>query len=171
MVYHSSSGIAFDNAIVRHIRRNHGVAIGMTTAEEIKIQIGCVYPRQEDSAMQVKGRDIKSGMPREITVTSSELFTPLSTAARHIADEVLSVLETTSPELVSDIAENGITLTGGGSLIWGMGMLLTERTGIPCSLSDDAESCVAYGCGKSLAWINHMQEGPINIARRRLMRG
>ena len=166
-----TAGIAFDNAIVRHIRRNHGVAIGMTTAEEIKIQIGCVYPRQEDSAMQVKGRDIKSGMPREITVTSSELFTPLSTAARHIADEVLSVLETTSPELVSDIAENGITLTGGGSLIWGMGMLLTERTGIPCSLSDDAESCVAYGCGKSLAWINHMQEGPINIARRRLMRG
>ena len=166
-----TAGIAFDNAIVRHIRRNHGVAIGMTTAEEIKIQIGCVYPRQEDSAMQVKGRDIKSGMPREITVTSSELFTPLSTAARHIADEVLSVLETTSPELVSDIAKNGITLTGGGSLIWGMGMLLTERTGIPCSLSDDAESCVAYGCGKSLAWINHMQEGPINIARKRLMRG
>ena len=166
-----TAGIAFDNAIVRHIRRNHGVAIGMTTAEEIKIQIGCVYPRQEDSAMQVKGRDIKSGMPREITVTSSELFTPLSTAARHIADEVLSVLETTSPELVSDIAENGITLTGGGSLIWGMRMLLTERTGIPCSLSDDAESCVAYGCGKSLAWINHMQEGPINIARRRLMKG
>jgi len=91
--------------------------------------------------------------------------------ARQIADEVLSVLEETSPELVSDIAENGITLTGGGSQIWGMDKLLTERTGIACTLADDADSCVAYGCGKSLAWINHMQEGPINIARKRIMRG
>ena len=89
---------------------------------------------------------------------------------RMIADEVLSVLEDTSPELVGDIAQNGITLTGGGSQIWGMDMLLTERTGIQCSLADDPESCVALGCGKSLGWINHMQEGPINIARKRLMR-
>ncbi len=164
------AGIAFDDAIAKYVRRKHGVVIGMTTAEDLKIQIGCVYPRHEDASMVIKGRDAKTGMPRELELTSSELFEPLSRISRHIADEVLSVLEDTSPELVSDIAENGITLTGGGSQIWGMDMLLTERTGIQCTLADDPASCVVYGCGKSLSWINHMQEGPINIARRRLMR-
>ncbi len=121
--------------------------------------------------MIVKGRDAKGGMPREVEVYASELLEPLSRMGRMITDEVLSVLEDTSPELVGDISGNGITLTGGGSQIWGMDLLLTERTGIRCTLADDPDSCVAYGCGKSLAWINHMQEGPINIARRRIMRG
>ena len=165
------AGIAFDESIARFIRRKYGVVIGMATAEDVKIRIGSVYPRNEDITMLVKGRDAKGGMPREIEVTSSELLEPLMRLGRMIADEVLSVLEDTSPELVGDIAQNGITLTGGGSQIWGMDMLLTERTGIQCSLADDPESCVALGCGKSLGWINHMQEGPINIARKRLMRG
>lgn len=164
------AGDAFDESIARHIRRKHGVVIGEVTAEDIKMQIGCVYPRTQDVSMLVKGRDAKTGMPRELTVLSSEIFEVLRRPARQIADEVLSVLEETSPELVGDIAENGITLTGGGSLIWGMDLLLQERTGIQCSIADDPESCVAYGCGKSLAWMNHMQEGPINIARKRLMR-
>jgi len=120
--------------------------------------------------MTVKGRDAKTGMPREITLLSSEIYEVLRRPARQIADEVLSVLEETSPELVSDISETGITLTGGASQIWGMDQLLTERTGIHCVVADDPDSCVAYGCGKSLSWINHMQEGPINIARRRIMR-
>ena len=164
------AGIAFDEAIIRHVRRKHGVVIGQVTAEDIKIQIGCVYPRQEDISMIVKGRDAKTGMPRELNLLSSEIFEVLRRPARQIVEEVLSVLEDTSPELVADIAENGITLTGGGSQIFGMDKLLTERTGIICTLADDADSCVAYGCGKSLSWINHMQEGPINIARRRIMR-
>jgi len=164
------AGIAFDEAIIRHIRRKHGVVIGQVTAEDIKIQIGCVYPRQEDISMIVKGRDAKTGMPRELNLLSSEIFEVLRRPARQIVEEVLSVLEDTSPELVADIAENGITLTGGGSQISGMDKLLTERTGIICTLADDADSCVAYGCGKSLSWINHMQEGPINIARKRIMR-
>jgi rod shape-determining protein MreB len=109
-------------------------------------------------------------MPREVELVSSELLEPLMRMARMIADEVLSVLEDSSPELVGDIAQNGITLTGGGCQIWGMDLLLSERTGIVCTMADDPDSCVAYGCGKSLAWINHMQEGPINIARRRAMR-
>ena len=164
------AGDAFDEAIARYVRRKHGVVIGQVTAEEIKIRIGCVYPRPEDISMLVKGRDTKTGMPRELTLLSSEIFEVLRRPARQIADEVLSVLEETSPELVGDISANGITLTGGGSQIWGMGSLLTERTGVPCTIADDPDSCVAYGCGKSLAWINHMQEGPINIARKRLMR-
>ena len=164
------AGDAFDEAIARYVRRRHGVVIGQVTAEEIKIRIGCVYPRPEDISMLVKGRDTKTGMPRELTLLSSEIFEVLRRPARQIADEVLSVLEETSPELVGDISANGITLTGGGSQIWGMASLLSERTGVPCSLADDPDSCVAYGCGKSLSWINHMQEGPINIARKRLMR-
>lgn len=165
------AGDAFDEAIARYIRRTHGVVIGQATAEDVKIQIGCVYPRQEDLSMLVKGRDAKTGLPRELTILSSELYNKvLSRLGRQIADEVISVLEDTSPELVGDIAETGITLTGGGSQIAGMDMLLTERTGISCTIADDPASCVAYGCGKSLAWINHMQEGPINIARKRMMK-
>ena len=165
------AGDAFDEAIARYVRRRHGVVIGQVTAEEIKIRIGCVYPRPEDISMLVKGRDTKTGMPRELTLLSSEIFEVLRRPARQIADEVLSVLEETSPELVGDISANGITLTGGGSQIYGMAALLTERTGIRCTLADDPDSCVAYGCGKSLSWMNHMTEGTINIARKRLMRG
>ncbi len=164
------AGDAFDEAIARHIRRKHGMVIGQVTAEEIKIQIGCVYPRPEDVSMSVKGRDVKTGRPREVLLYSSEALEILRRPARQIADEVLHVLEETSPELVGDIAQNGITLTGGGSQIWGMDQLLTERTGIACVLADDPASCVVYGCGKSLSWINTMQEGPINLARKRIMR-
>ena len=163
------AGNAFDEAIARYVRRRHGVIIGQTTAEEIKIQIGSVYPRNEDPSMVVKGRDSKNGVPRELMLTASEICEVLSRMGRQIADEVISVLEDTSPELVGDIAQSGITLTGGGSQIYGMDLLLTERTGVRCTLADDAPSCVVYGCGKSLAWINQMTEGPINVARKRLL--
>ena len=121
--------------------------------------------------MNVKGRDAKTGMPKEVTLTSNEVYEVLRRPARIIVDEVMAVLEQTSPELVSDISENGITLTGGCSQIWGMAELIMDRTGINTIVADDPDSCTAYGCGKSLAWINHMQEGPINIARKRMMRG
>ena len=120
--------------------------------------------------MTVKGRDLKTGLAREIELTTADMLEALKRPARQICDKVLDVLEETTPELVADIAGNGIVLTGGGSLLYGMDQLLQERTEIPCMLADDADSCVAYGCGKSLAWINHMQEGTINIARRRLLR-
>ena len=165
------AGDNFDEAIARHVRRKHDVVIGQTTAEEIKIQNGCVFPRSEDASMLIKGRDAKTGMPRELVLQSAEIYEVLRRPARQIADEVQSVLEVTSPELVGDISQNGITLTGGGCQIWGMDLLLQERTGIKCHVADDPDSCVAYGCGKSLSWMNQMQEGPINIARRRLMQG
>ena len=165
------AGDAFDEAITRYVRRQHGLVIGQVTAETIKIELGQVYPRNEERSMNVKGRDAKTGMPKVGTRVSSEIYEVLRRPARQIADEVMAVLEQTSPELVSDISENGITLTGGVSQIWGMADLLVERTGIGCVVADDPDSCTAYGCGKSLAWINHMQEGPINIARKRMMRG
>ena len=163
------AGNAFDEAIARYVRRKHGVIIGQTTAEDVKIQIGSVYPRNEDPTMVVKGRDAKNGIPRELVLSASEVSEVLIRMGRQIADEVLSVLEDTSPELVGDIAQTGITLTGGGAQIYGMDMLLSERTGVRCTLADDAPSCVVYGCGRSLAWINQMTEGPINVARKRLL--
>ncbi len=165
------AGNAFDEAIARAVRRDYGVIIGQATAEDIKIRIGSVYHRSENIGMTVKGRDANTGVPREVTLYSDDIYEILRRPARQIVEEVLSVLEETSPELVSDISENGITLTGGGSQIWGMDKLLMERTGVVCTIADDADSCVAYGCGKSLAWINHMTEGPINIAKKRIMRG
>ena len=95
----------------------------------------------------------------------------LQRPAKLLVEEVLAVLEDTSPELVGDIATNGITLTGGCSQLWGMDMLLQEKTGIACHVADDPDSCVAYGCGKSLSWIHKMNEGPINRARKRILKG
>ena len=165
------AGDSFDEAIARYVRRRHGIVIGMTTAEDIKIKIGSVWERAEEITATIRGRDAKTGMPREITLTSTEVFEVLRRPARQIADEVVSVLEDTSPELVSDIAESGITLTGGSSQLRGMAQLIESRTGIACTVADDPDSCVAYGCGKSLAWMNHLSEGVINIAKKRLMRG
>ncbi|MBR3978358.1 MAG: rod shape-determining protein [Oscillospiraceae bacterium] len=165
------AGIAFDEAIARYVRRQYGVVIGQNTAEDIKIQIGCVYPPQNDAGIIVKGRDAKSSLPRQINLLASEIYNDaLRRPAKQLADEVVSVLEDTSAELVGDIAENGITITGGGAQIAGMEQLLTERTGIACRVADDPACCVAYGCGKSLGWINTMNEGPINIAKKRIMR-
>ena len=164
------AGDAFDEAIARYVRRQHGLVIGEVTAETVKIQLGQVYPRNEERSMNIKGRDAKTGMPKVITLVASEIYEVLRRPARQIADEVMAVLEQTSPELVSDISENGITLTGGCSQLYGFDALLMERTGIPCTIADDPDYCTAYGAGKSLGWINHMQEGPINIARKRAMR-
>ena len=164
------AGSSFDDAIIRFVRRTYGVVIGQATAEDVKIQIGSVYPRAENISYTVKGRDAKSGIPRDVTLLSKDICKVLARPASQIVEEVLSVLETTSPELVSDISENGITLTGGSSQLWGMDKLLMDATKIMCTIADDASSCVAYGCGKSLAWINHMQEGPINIAKKRILR-
>ena len=164
------AGDYMDDLIARYVRRQHGVAIGEVTAENVKIQLGRVYPGGEEATMNVKGRDVKTGMPRVVTLTSSEISEVLRRPARQIVEEVMAVLEQTSPELVSDISETGITLTGGCSQLYGFDALLMERTGINCTVADDPDSCTAYGCGKSLAWINHMQEGPINIARKRIMK-
>ena len=164
------AGDTFDDTIITYLRRRHGLLVGANTAEEVKITIGCVMERPEEMSMTVKGRDLKTGLPKDVLVTSSELMEYLYRPARAIVDEVLSVLELSSPELVADIAKNGIVLTGGGSQLWGMDRMIFERTEIPCMVADDPDSCVALGCGKSLQWINSMQEGTINIARRKLMK-
>ena len=164
------AGDYFDEVIARYIRRKYNMVIGQVTAETVKINLGQVYPGGEELHMDVKGRDAKTGSPRSVPVSSLEIYEILQRHAAAIADEVTDVLSRTSPELVGDIAETGITLTGGCAQISGMKELIMEKTHIPCVVADDPASCAAYGCGKSLAWINHMQEGPINIARKRMMR-
>ena len=165
------AGDFFDEIIARYVRRKYNMVIGQVTAEAVKINLGQVYPGGEELAMEVKGRDAKTGSPRSLTMTSTEVFGILQKHAATIADEVSDVLSRTSPELVGDIAETGITLTGGCAQIAGMDKLIEEKTQIPCVVADDPASCAAYGCGKSLSWINTMKEGPINIARKRMMRG
>ena len=164
------AGDAFDAAIARYVRRNYNMVIGQVTAEAVKINLGRVYPGGEELQMEVKGRDAKTGSPRVEIMSSNEIFEVLQRLALNIADEVTDVLSQTSPELVGDIAETGITLTGGCAQMPGMAELIMEKTRIPVVVADDPASCTAYGCGKSLAWINNMQEGPINIARKRMMR-
>ena len=164
------AGNTFDEAIIRYLRKKYGLLIGQTTAEDAKIMVGSVFERGEPVVTKIKGRDFKTGLAREMMVSSADMVEALRRPARQITDEILSVLEQTTPELVADIARNGIVLTGGGSQIWGMDKLITDRTGIACAVADDADSCVAYGCGKSLRWINRMQEGPLNFARRKLLR-
>ena len=164
------AGDTFDEAVAAFMRKRYGMLIGLNTAEEVKITIGCVYPRPQELSMLVKGRDAKTGLPNEVTISSSEMLEAFKRPARQIVDEVLDVLEHSSPELVADIAQNGIVLTGGGSLLYGFDKLISERTEIACSIADDADSCVANGCGRSLQWISSMQEGTINLARRKLMK-
>jgi len=163
------AGDQFDEAIVKYIRRKHNVLVGERTAEELKISIGCVYPREEEVFAEVKGRDLMTGLPRVFTVSSSEMLEAFEEVTTRIVEAVHSVLERTPPELVADISTNGIVMTGGGSLVWGFDKLLEEKTGIETRIADEAVSCVAYGTGKSLEWINEMQEGTINLSRRKQM--
>lgn len=163
------AGDQFDESIVKFIRKKHNVLIGDRTAEELKMTIGCVYPREEEKTIEVKGRCLMTGLPRTFTVTSSEMTEALGEPCTRILESIHSVLERTPPELVADISTNGIIMTGGGSLLWGFDKLIESHTGIETRVADDAISCVAYGTGKSLEWVSDMQDGTMNISRSRQM--
>ena len=163
------AGDKFDEAIVKYIRRKHNVLIGERTAEEIKIKIGCAYPRDEEVSVEIKGRCLMTGLPRVFTVTSTEMLEAFEEATTSIVEAVHSVLEKTPPELIGDISNNGIVMTGGGSLVWGFDKLIASKTGIPTRVADDAISCVAYGTGKCLDQLDTMQDGTMNLSRRKQM--
>ena len=163
------AGDLFDESVVKYIRRKHNVLIGDRTAEELKIRIGCVYPREEELEAEVKGRDLMTGLPRVFKVSSSEMIEAFEEVSSRIVEAIHSVLERTPPELTADISTNGITMTGGGSLVYGFDKLIQEKTGIETHVADDAISCVAYGTGKSLDWIADMQDGTMNLSRRKQM--
>ena len=161
------AGDKFDEAIVRYIRRKYNIAIGERTAEELKVNIGCVFPREEDISMEIRGRSLVSGLPKTISVTSSEMMEALEETVASIVEAVHSVLEQTPPELVGDISTNGIVLTGGGSLIYGLDQLIQRETGINVRVADDAVSCVAIGTGKSLDNISVLNNESVASRNRR----
>jgi len=163
------AGDSFDEALVKYIKRKHNVLIGDSTAEELKRTIGCVFPRPEMAAVEVKGRCLMTGLPRMVAVSSNDMIEAFEEVSERILETIHQVLEGTPPELVADIANNGIVMTGGGSLIWGFDKLVESRTSIRTHIADDAVSCVAFGTGKTLEWVNDMQDGTINLSRRRQM--
>ncbi len=144
------AGDKFDEAVVKYVKRKHNVIIGERTAEDLKINIGCVYPKIQDVEMDIRGRDLSSGLPKTITIHSSEMLEALMEPALMVVDAVHSVLERTPPELTADISDKGIYMTGGGSLVDGLDKLLQEKTGINVMVANDTVSCVALGTGKAL---------------------
>ena len=161
------AGAAFDEAIVKYIRRKHNLLIGSRTAEDLKKSIGCIKERPEVGYEEVKGRCLMTGLPRNVTINSDEMVEALAEPTEIILETVHMVLERTPPELVGDISENGVVLSGGGSLLYGMDKLVSERTGIPAHVVDDALSCTAYGAGRMLSRLDSMRDGMMNFARRR----
>ena len=161
------AGDQFNEAVIKYMRRKHNVLIGDRTAEDMKMAIGGVFPREEEVTMDIKGRCLVTGLPKTITVSSSEMLEAFEEPAERILESIHSVLERTPPELVADVSTNGIVMTGGGSLIYGFDRLIQERTGITTTVADNAIACVAEGTGRSLEMIGDMQEGTINLSRRR----
>ena len=153
------AGDKFDEAIIRYIKKTRNVMLGERTAEDIKINIGCMYPKSVVERMTVKGRNITTGLPVEIEVSTEDTYAALQECAEKILDGVHQVLEETPPELVADVSERGIYITGGGGLVWGLDKLIAEKTGIRVMIAEDAQSCVAVGTGKALEHVELFESG------------
>ena len=141
------AGDNFDETIVKYMRKKYSMLIGERTAEEIKINVGSVFKREVSAEIEIRGRNLVSGLPKNICVSSEEVKEALDEPVTSIIEGIKAVLEITPPELAADIADRGIVLTGGGSLIYGLDKLITSETGINTVIADDAMSCVAIGTG------------------------
>ncbi len=159
LVYKGSvrvGGDKFDEAIINYIRRNYGMLIGETTAENIKKEIGSAFPGSEVREKEVKGRNLAEGIPRSFTISSNEILEALTDPLNSIVSAVKSALEQTPPELAADIAEKGMVLTGGGALLRDIDRLLMEETGLPVIIAEDPLTCVVRGSGKALEKLEHL---------------
>ena len=154
------AGDDFDDAIVRYMRKKHNLLIGERTAEDIKIRIGSAYPRPESVSVDVRGRNLVTGLPKTITVTSEETEEALKDTTSQIVEAVHSVLEKTPPELAADIADRGIVLTGGGSLLYGLEELIESKTGITTMTAEEPMTAVAIGTGKYVEFLSGNANGP-----------
>ncbi len=163
------AGDRFNEALIRYVRRKHNILIGERTAEELKLQLGCVYPGQESRSLEVKGRCLLTGLPKLFPIHTEEMLEAFDESCEGILDAIRDVLERTPPELVSDISETGITLTGGGSQLWGLDKLIEARTRIPTQLADDGRECVICGLERALDWLDDMQDGAVHFSRRKQM--
>jgi len=161
------AGDKFDEAIIRYVRRKYNVLIGERTAEAIKIKVGSAWQREEPCWIEVKGRCLVQGLPKVIRISSMEMPDALEEPITDIIEAVCSVIERTPPELIGDILHNGIVMTGGGSLLYGLDRLIESVTGVRTRVAKNAVSCVAIGTGKSLELMNTIPEGVLNISRQR----
>ena len=143
-------GMKLDDAIVAYIRKKYGLVIGEPTAEDVKIRIGAAIPMEEETTMEVQGRDQVTGLPRAVTISTGEVVEAMADTLGAIVGMVKRVLEKTPPELVSDIIDRGMVVCGGGALLRGIDKLLTKETGVPAYVADNPLACVAIGCGKAL---------------------
>jgi rod shape-determining protein MreB len=148
------AGDDFDEAIVRYMCKKHNLLIGDRTAEDIKIKIGSAYPRAEDDYMDVRGRNLVTGLPKTVRVSSEETEEALREPTAQIIEAIHSVLENTPPELAADIADRGIVLTGGGCLLHGLEELIEEKTGINTMTAEDPMTAVAIGTGKFIEFLS-----------------
>lgn len=150
------AGDKFDEAIIKYIRKKHKLMIGERTAEDLKINVGSAFENKEPISMEIRGRDLVTGLPKNLTVTSDEMREALQETVNAIADLAHSVLERTPPELSADIADKGIVMTGGGALLNGLSELIENVTKVPVHIAENSVSCVAEGTGKVLDYLDKM---------------
>lgn len=159
------AGDKFDEAIVKYMRKEHKLYIGERTAEDLKMSIGTAYPRDEIATRECRGRDLVTGLPKSITITSEEMMEALDEPLKIISEAVHSVLERTPPEIAADISDSGIVITGGGALLYGFDKRIEARTNIPVRIAEDPMSCVAIGTGKALKSIDAIAKSQMNQRR------
>lgn len=161
------AGDELDEDIVNYIKREMGLAIGETTAEQIKMTVGCACPLMTETHIEVRGRDLSNGLPRNITVTSTQAEAAMRDSINEIVEIVKATLEKTPPELASDIIEKGIVLAGGGALIQNLDKLLSSKTGMPVYVAEDPLDCVVKGTGKTLEDLERLKNVLVNARRKR----
>ena len=156
------AGDKFDEAIVKYMRKAHKLYIGERTAEELKMTIGTAFPREEVISRECRGRDLVTGLPKSVEVTSEEIMDALDEPLHEICETVHNVLERTPPELAADISNSGIVVTGGGALLYGIDKRIEDRTGIKVIIAEDPKSCVAIGTGKALNELDSLKSTYLN---------
>ncbi len=158
-----AGGMALDEAIVSYVRKKYGIIIGQLTAEQLKIRIGAAVPQEEEQSMELQGQDQVSGLPRPINLTTGEVVEALQEPLRDVVETARRVLEKTPPELVSDIIDRGVALTGGGALLRGIDKLLTKELGVPAYLVDNSATCTAEGASRGFAMYGLIRRSLPNV--------
>ena len=161
------AGDELDEDIINYVKKELGLLIGITTAEEVKIQIGCAMPLMTELSMEIKGRDLNTGYPRNAIVTSSQIGQAMENSISEIIDVVKITLEKTPPELAADIVEKGVVLAGGGALIKNLDKLISQRIEMPVYIAEEPLECVVKGTGKTLADLENLKSVLINSRKRR----
>ena len=161
------AGDELDEDIINYIKREKGLAVGNTTAEEIKKEIGCALPLVTEMEKKIRGRDLATGLPKDVIITSGEVQEAMADSIAEIIESVKTTLEKTPPELASDIVEKGIVLAGGTSLIKNLDKLISQKTGMPVYIADDPLECVVKGTGKTIEELESLKAVLVNARKRR----